>query len=241
MILERNYNWCILWQQRTITNICNLEYSMPFQHVLTPTLWNVSWTMKEWGSALVTNFQSWFVYESPEDLKLTTEATWTFVVLPHIVCLACENHNFPCDNYVLNSMLTNNNLQTWLLIGWSQISPAIWFKCCTAVGVMAYVIVWERFPHYWPFVNGIRSPLVPLLLTWTRCRINGRVAGDLRHHDAHVTPLNWLSRNPCCLTHWGRDKMAAIFQTTFSNAFSWMKMFKLRLRFHWSLFQGSNQ
>ena len=38
------------------------------------------------------------------------------------------------------------------------------------------------------------------------------------------------------LTHWGRDKMAAIFQTTFSNAFSWMKMFKFLLRFHWSLF-----
>ena len=26
------------------------------------------------------------------------------------------------------------------------------------------------------------------------------------------------------LTHWGRDKMAAIFQTTFSNGFSWMKL-----------------
>ena len=26
------------------------------------------------------------------------------------------------------------------------------------------------------------------------------------------------------LTHWGRDKMAVIFLTTFSNAFSWMKM-----------------
>ena len=29
----------------------------------------------------------------------------------------------------------------------------------------------------------------------------------------------------CVLTHWGRDKIAAIFQTTFSNAFSWMKMY----------------
>ena len=28
------------------------------------------------------------------------------------------------------------------------------------------------------------------------------------------------------LTHWGRDKMADIFQTTFSNAFPWMKMFQ---------------
>ena len=27
------------------------------------------------------------------------------------------------------------------------------------------------------------------------------------------------------LTHWGWDKMAAIFQTTFWNAFSWMKIF----------------
>ena len=38
------------------------------------------------------------------------------------------------------------------------------------------------------------------------------------------------------LPHWGRDKMAAIFQTTFSNAFFLMKVYKLRLRFHWRLF-----
>ena len=38
------------------------------------------------------------------------------------------------------------------------------------------------------------------------------------------------------LTHWGRDKMDAILQTIFSNAFSWMKMLQLQLKFHWSLF-----
>ena len=38
------------------------------------------------------------------------------------------------------------------------------------------------------------------------------------------------------LTHWGWDKMAAILQTTFSNAFSWMKMLELWLKFQWSLF-----
>ena len=38
------------------------------------------------------------------------------------------------------------------------------------------------------------------------------------------------------LTYWGRDKMAAISQTTLSNAFSWMKMLEFRLKFHWSLF-----
>ena len=35
-------------------------------------------------------------------------------------------------------------------------------------------------------------------------------------------------------THWGRDKMEAISQTTSSSAFSWMKMFEFR-----SNFQGS--
>ena len=38
------------------------------------------------------------------------------------------------------------------------------------------------------------------------------------------------------LTHWGRDKMAAIFQTTFWNGFSWMKMYEFQVKFHWSLF-----
>ena len=33
------------------------------------------------------------------------------------------------------------------------------------------------------------------------------------------------------LTHWGREQMDAVSQTTFSNAFSWMKMFEFRLKF----------
>ena len=38
------------------------------------------------------------------------------------------------------------------------------------------------------------------------------------------------------VTDWGRDKMDAISQTSFSNAFSWMKMLEFRLRNHWNLF-----
>ena len=41
---------------------------------------------------------------------------------------------------------------------------------------------------------------------------------------------------PITLTHSGRDKMAVIYQTTFSNAFSWMKIIKFWLKFHLSLF-----
>ena len=51
--------------------------------------------------------------------------------------------------------------------------------------------------------------------------------GELFHHKCH--------RKYVILTHWGRDKMAAVFQTTLSNAFSWMKMLQLRLKFHWNL------
>ena len=40
----------------------------------------------------------------------------------------------------------------------------------------------------------------------------------------------------CILTHWGRDKWTPFQQTTFSNAFSLMKTFPFRLKFHWSLF-----
>ena len=38
------------------------------------------------------------------------------------------------------------------------------------------------------------------------------------------------------LTHWDRNKMAATFQTIFSNTYSWMKIYEIGLRFHWSLF-----
>ena len=38
------------------------------------------------------------------------------------------------------------------------------------------------------------------------------------------------------LTAWGKGKMAAVSQTTFSSAFPWMKMFKYSIEFHWNVF-----
>ena len=38
------------------------------------------------------------------------------------------------------------------------------------------------------------------------------------------------------VTHWGRDKVAANFLTTFQRSCYWTKMYEFRLRFHWSLF-----
>ena len=50
-------------------------------------------------------------------------------------------------------------------------------------------------------------------------------------HCSLVRGMGWNYR----LTHWGRDKMAAVSKTTFSNAFSWMEMHEFHLRFHWRL------
>ena len=39
------------------------------------------------------------------------------------------------------------------------------------------------------------------------------------------------------LTHWGREKMATILQTIFSNAFSWIFNFEFWIKFLWNLFR----
>ena len=62
--------------------------------------------------------------------------------------------------------------------------------------------------------------------------------GDFRFYNKWFIPQcvwNILQRNTC-LTHWGRDKMAAIVQTMFSYALSWMKRCELRWISHWSSF-----
>ena len=43
---------------------------------------------------------------------------------------------------------------------------------------------------------------------------------------------NWDIVPRKMLTHWGRDKMANILQTVFSNAFSWLKIVVLWFKFH---------
>ena len=48
--------------------------------------------------------------------------------------------------------------------------------------------------------------------------------------------IMWWPCSGPTLTLWGRDKMPAISQMTFSNAFSWMKMYQFWLRFHWNSF-----
>ena len=77
--------------------------------------------------------------------------------------------------------------------------------------------------------------LIYLCVYYTFClfSIAPHLSSTIRHKQAWSIVLQLATM----VTHCGRDKMAAIFQTTFSNAFFWMKICKLWLRFHWSLFQ----
>ena len=66
-------------------------------------------------------------------------------------------------------------------------------------------------------------------------------SGNLLWHNTIPTKNEYFSQtnlkllNDSKLTHWNRDNIAAIPQTTFWKACSWMNMHEFRLRFHWSL------
>ena len=66
-------------------------------------------------------------------------------------------------------------------------------------------------------------------LTGCGCKVTTKIS-------APCCPVAFAVRICLRLTHWGRDKLATISQTTISNAFSWMKMLGFRLKFHWSFF-----
>ena len=67
-------------------------------------------------------------------------------------------------------------------------------------------------------------------LSWLRFECNT----DCR--DGPDDCIGWVTKHTWDLTHLPLDKMAAISQTLFSDAFSWMKSFVLWSKFHWSLF-----
>ena len=69
-------------------------------------------------------------------------------------------------------------------------------------------------------------------IVWTFRRLIWLLNDKFYWNSSGFSHWNWDCVLSVPLTHWGRDKMVAIFETTFSNAFSWMKMhaFRLRLR-----------
>ena len=97
------------------------------------------------------------------------------------------------------------------------------------------VIKWKHFPRCWPFVQGIHlspvnSPhkgtwrgalMFSLICAWINGWVNNHDAGDLRLLRSHYDVI--VSFN----------SLLIVSQTTFSNAFSWLKNC---VEFHWSFF-----
>ena len=90
-------------------------------------------------------------------------------------------------------------------------------------------IVWCTFSFVWLVKTDTRaSVLIVSHVMYMGCQPATQSAwGDLK-------PIFYLFYD--LLTHLSRDKMAAISQTIFSDAFSWMKSFIFWLKFHWTLF-----
>ena len=104
-------------------------------------------------------------------------------------------------------------------------------KVCTVCGSQVLHSNFSRHSR----IHGNRRFCCPI------CHANFSDQSNCKRHMRKCKPWKHFTHNrtndcTLLLTHWGRDKMAAISQTTFSNAFSWMKMHEFRLRFHWNLF-----
>ena len=92
------------------------------------------------------------------------------------------------------------------------------------------------FLAYWLLNNLLRLTTTNISKLCSTCPL-WRESTGYRVDNAENVSMSWRYHVPVNrLTHWGPDKMDAISQTTFSSAFSWMKMSEFRLKFHWSLF-----
>ena len=112
-------------------------------------------------------------------------------------------------------------------------SPPHMRYTCARIKVSSFMSIMERLCVRPRDLSIICSSSIRTAVSRNMCEEHSRIVWD---NSLHIQVLNYwrktVIRARCLLTHWGRDNMAAIFQTTFSNAFSWMKMFKFRLRFH---------
>ena len=111
----------------------------------------------------------------------------------------------------------------------SLMAPGHYLNQCWHISMVQWISSQDNFTRDAP----------PLNISYLKSHSNLAVTNELtssklrNHITGKWTPVAGFRNR---LTHWGRDKMAAIFQTIFSNTFSWMKMYEFLLRFHWSLF-----
>ena len=157
----------------------------------------------------------------------------------------CFNSLWPCDampHYVSVSRDLCLHWKRCLMVpgDWFNIKmPSYQYRKCHCGDK---TVLWLSYLHneisytgkmaslYWIRTQAITTSIVDLSITTM----------DLKKKSwqSPFPGRNELNQNQLVihLTHWGRDKMAAISQTAYSGALSWMKIHEFRLKFHWSLF-----
>ena len=216
---ERNLERCVEWYSPTlsVTHQDSLTFNPPSPiklHKIIKRQWIYEW-------------HEWLHYSdvTSTSMRLKSLGIWLFV------------HYFDQDDNTGNIKAPNY----WLFMRGNHMGPIYSTHIRPAMR--------KAFPchHIFLITHLLVAQLVKLrmmdLLDWEL--IKSYIIYNLQKmiNDACiVAPIlqqrHYQRTTSCCitLTHWGRDKMAATFQTTFSSAFSWMKMFEFRLKFHLSLF-----
>ena len=125
----------------------------------------------------------------------------------------------------------------------------------TPLMLKAWAVFWNITQYWWTFgthkftqnIHCIFSPFSTRWISWTlwswTCSTRTRRWPSSWQTLSLGTPWMgtpwsaWMGTyRMISLKHWGWDNIATISQTTFSNSFSWKKMYEFYQRFHLSFF-----
>ena len=151
-------------------------------------------------------------------------------------CYPCCCINFPSKG---NTFFNTDNMNTRLLIVWSHcnvvtISSTVWKLQRLNID---QIRTHKRHPISHPHGWAMGCLLWVFWRNWL-CYITQYILAPCFVRSTVMIRSPYTSRFLASLTQWGRDKMDVISQSILSNAFSWIKMLKFRLKFHWILFLG---
>ena len=128
----------------------------------------------------------------------------------------CEGNSLVTGEFPAQGVSNAENIFIW----WRHHDISLW--CVSSdhrgiQGIVSNIIILHIRHHLWHWQSLAMNAII-------LCNV------PLAKRDVHV------NKALAFLTHWGRDKMTAISQTTLSITFSSMRMLEFRLKFQLSLF-----
>ena len=159
--------------------------------------------------------------------------TWIFSVIWYFgykfARTGMRSWMFPLDRWTRGLSLMYD---TWILISLKSCG-------CIVCQQILFPRCWPNTSNNWPWtmVHCTGTPILDMYI-WVEIFFLHKPDGIsfAKLLFALLDEQSWWCQEFYLLTHWGRDEIDAISQTTLSNAFSWMKMLEFWFNFHWSLF-----